>query len=490
MEQLLKGVESRRVFLKSLGVLSMGVFLTSLGGCEALSAAIANRPTRRRLQSSPEVDAVLEVYKRAIQAMRGLDSSAPSNNAGWTNQAHIHGTPRGFNYCHRDNREFLTWHRAYLFQFEKICQTVSGDKQFAIPYWNWTLDNSIPSPFLASGSPLNVGRARTSLSSVPDVFSHDNLQSILTDTNFYSFSERLRVGPHNTAHGVIGGTLGGFDSPLDPLFWGHHCMVDYCWYDWNVNRRHDNPNDDDFTRREWNHFSNPDGTPLTLNTLSTLLMPLLSYQYEDSQIGQSSGMLMAMRSLKIRKDFKAVQKRVKEGAPIKFDIKKRTELSNSLVLSMNKFYLVPPSKGSIDFNKVALNPSSDEDRVYLNLTLSKFPRKNDFFVRVFVNLPEGSSDNNSKSDHYAGSFAIFGTDTGDNTHTGHEAHSSPTALVELTSVLRALKKSQKLVESDPLRVSLLPVPFDGDSRISDQSVLDIAKLEILITPVTLEKPDR
>jgi len=483
METLFNQIESRRFFLKSLGILSAGVFLTSLGGCEALKAAIANRPTRRRLQSSSEIDAVLDVYRNAIRFLQNLDSSASSDNRGWTNQAHIHGTSSGFRFCHRDNREFLTWHRAYLYQFERICQTVSGDKQFAIPYWNWTIDNSVPEQFLGSGNLLNVSRARTSLSSASGVFARSNLQTILSDTNFYSFSELLRGGPHNTAHSAIGGILGRADSPLDPLFWCHHCMIDYCWYDWNINRRHDNPNDPDFMGREWNHFVGTDGSPFLLSTPGTLLMPLLSYQYEDSQIGDTG--LIAMRSLKVKRDFKLVKKRVEDGAPIRFDIKKRTEVANSVRLELNKFYNTSPVKGSIEFNRIALNPSNNDDRVYLNLTLDRFPKKNDFFVRVFLNMPTDKLDNSIESEYYAGSFGIFGTDDGNQDHSGHENHKTPTALVELTSVIRDLKKQQRMREGDPIQINLITVPFDKELRVSED-VLSLSKLEIILTPVTLE----
>ncbi len=36
--------------------------------------------------------------------------------------------------------------------------------------------------------------------------------------------------------------MGGSASAQDPLFWMHHCMIDYCWYKWNVELGHNNPN--------------------------------------------------------------------------------------------------------------------------------------------------------------------------------------------------------------------------------------------------------
>ncbi|KAL7747056.1 hypothetical protein RI367_007552 [Sorochytrium milnesiophthora] len=36
---------------------------------------------------------------------------------------------------------FLTWHRAYLRVFERLIQVVLADNTFALPYWDWTLDD-------------------------------------------------------------------------------------------------------------------------------------------------------------------------------------------------------------------------------------------------------------------------------------------------------------------------------------------------------------
>src|SRR5918992_2789053 len=35
---------------------------------------------------------------------------------------------------------FFPWHRQYLRQFELDLQTVSGDSNLTLPYWNWTKD--------------------------------------------------------------------------------------------------------------------------------------------------------------------------------------------------------------------------------------------------------------------------------------------------------------------------------------------------------------
>ena len=132
---------TRRVFIKGVGYLSMGlIFSAMFGGCESLIKQIKNRPIRRRLRSgSPEVDTAIAIYKDAVNQMKALPAGNPRS---WAAQAAIHGTvpPGGFNFCQHGTNHFFSWHRAYLFYFEQICQELTGEKKFGLPYWNVLLD--------------------------------------------------------------------------------------------------------------------------------------------------------------------------------------------------------------------------------------------------------------------------------------------------------------------------------------------------------------
>src|SRR6266704_6754261 len=126
---------SRRVFVKGLGFVSVGLLMGFLGGCDELAEAIRNRPIRRWLRTgSPEVDADIATYKQAVTLMKGLPAGDQRN---WNNQAAIHGVPAHFNFCQHGTDHFFDWHRAYLFYFEKICQKLTGNAKFGLPYWNW-----------------------------------------------------------------------------------------------------------------------------------------------------------------------------------------------------------------------------------------------------------------------------------------------------------------------------------------------------------------
>lgn len=225
----------RRELLASAGVLGLTL---ATGGCEQLLEAIANRPTRRNIANLAPNDPILQNYRAAISAMKALPNSDQRN---WMNQADIH-----FNHCSHGNWFILPWHRPYLLCFERICQKLSGNAQFAIPYWNWAEHPTVPDVFYASGDVLN-DTTKTLPQGTPiaaEFVSHSVLEGILDETNFQVFGSyksttqqgpggigRIEGTPHNNVHTSIGGHMGAFHSPLDPIFWTHHAMLDFCWVD-------------------------------------------------------------------------------------------------------------------------------------------------------------------------------------------------------------------------------------------------------------------
>lgn len=63
----------------------------------------------------------------------------PTDSRNWYRQAFVHALD-----CPHGNWWFLPWHRAYLSWFERTCRELSGDPSFALPYWDWTKTQRIP----------------------------------------------------------------------------------------------------------------------------------------------------------------------------------------------------------------------------------------------------------------------------------------------------------------------------------------------------------
>jgi tyrosinase len=124
-------------------------------------------------------------------------------------------------------RNFLSWHRWYLLQFERRLQEEHPD--VAIPYWDWIADPRIP---VRMNRPQRLRRWRISrewdASFLPD---RSDLSRVTRRDKFGPFQLRLE-GEHGAVHIAVGGQMATERSPADPLFWLHHANVDRIWTRW------------------------------------------------------------------------------------------------------------------------------------------------------------------------------------------------------------------------------------------------------------------
>ena len=113
-----------------------------LGGALALSSVVpraARAQTRRYRRTNVSGAAgkkALASYRKAVRAMLALP---PSDARNWYRIALVHALD-----CPHGNWWFLPWHRGFLGYFEQICRELSGDPDFALPYWDWTAEPRIP----------------------------------------------------------------------------------------------------------------------------------------------------------------------------------------------------------------------------------------------------------------------------------------------------------------------------------------------------------
>ncbi len=79
---------------------------------------------------------MLASYARGVQAMMALPPGHPHN---WFRNAFVHMMD-----CPHGNWWFYVWHRGYVGYFEQTIRKLSGDPEFAMPYWDWTTQPEIP----------------------------------------------------------------------------------------------------------------------------------------------------------------------------------------------------------------------------------------------------------------------------------------------------------------------------------------------------------
>lgn len=469
----------RRIFIKGMGMVSASLILGTLGGCEELAESIRNRPMRRRLRTgSSEVDADIATYREAVRLMKELSANDPADARGWNNQAGIHGTVAGgFNLCQHNTDHFFSWHRAYLFYFEKICQKLTGNAKFGLPYWNWNQNPDINPAFLDTTSPLFLARTRNSVAGFSPTTTAA-LDPIFTDTNFFTFGPQIEGTPHNNVHGIIGGTMGSGGSALDPVFWTHHCMVDYCWHKWNIDLGNSNTNDPGWINTSWNHFTDGDGNPANITAGITTIMTLLSYQYESSAIGSHAAAL----SLKTKKEFQKIEKRIRAGANIKFDIKQRVAIADTAAINIARPFSKEASVSPSEFAGI-INTDTAKEKIFAHIQYASLPPTSDFYVRVFINMPMANANTATDDPHFAGTFAFFGTEPSEPTH-GNEHHHEPRFLVDITNTLQKLKRNGELKDGGAMSVQLVAVPFSGQFEKQDTE-LRLNKIELIVTPVII-----
>jgi hypothetical protein len=89
--------------------------------------------------TDPGAPAMLDSYATAIKALLQLDPTDPRN---FYRNAFIHTLD-----CPHGNWWFLPWHRGYLGWWEQTVRDLSGNPNFAFPYWDWTAQPFVPDAF-------------------------------------------------------------------------------------------------------------------------------------------------------------------------------------------------------------------------------------------------------------------------------------------------------------------------------------------------------
>jgi tyrosinase len=127
---------SRRQFLASTAASSMLSLAPGLSFGNRTAAGGATARYHRCNVTSAEGQRMLASYARGVQAMLALPADHPNN---WFRNAFIHMMD-----CPHGNWWFYVWHRGYVGYFEQIIRKLSGDAEFAMPYWDWTELPEIP----------------------------------------------------------------------------------------------------------------------------------------------------------------------------------------------------------------------------------------------------------------------------------------------------------------------------------------------------------
>ena len=165
--------------------------------------------------------------------------------------AGLHGTPG--NFCRHGAPGFLTWHRAYMYCFERALRCV--DASITLPFWDWSSGPTTGVPAACANptyvnrtgatvaNPLYAGpllgggttarRADIATTTYDDIATAAQT-AIASSLDFTSFQNSMN-GPHGSVHVRTGGQMGSVAfAGYDPIFYLHHCNVDRLWARWQA----------------------------------------------------------------------------------------------------------------------------------------------------------------------------------------------------------------------------------------------------------------
>jgi tyrosinase len=453
----------REAITKSAVVVAAGM----LPATEASAQAVIQRPNVSTLVPNHPI---LVSYRKAINAMKALPPNDPRN---WTRQAQIH-----LNNCPHGNWFFLPWHRAYLVAFERLCRQLSGNPSFALPYWDWTANPQLPAQFASPtfnnlpNALFNGTRSSQTVTIPANVAGSQRMATILSETTFEIFASSrpsgqnntssswqragglkgpFESGPHDQVHVRISGDMVTFMSPLDPIFWLHHCNIDRIWDQWN---RMGRANTSSTLWRNFafnNQFVVPQGagsTPFNVAVSGLLNIQTLGYRYVPP-ILQPAQLLVAKSAIDLTKLTQITKIEANQVAKINTPLTLDVKLGGPQVAALKKIQPLAPPAGPT----AAAAPVQANGRILAILRNIAPPANGNTEVRVFVNSPDATAETSTQDRHYVGSFTFFGIGE-------HADHGGQSILFDLTDTVRRLRVTESDV-TDNIRVQLVPVPIPG-----------------------------
>jgi hypothetical protein len=430
---------SRRDFLVTAGVGAAGMLMYDPLWKKAVAASQNPAVKQRHEVLSTEAAQDVASYKKAVKAMMALNANDPRN---WTQQAYIHGQ-QFFNKCQHGNWFFFPWHRAYLYYMEELVRKYSGNQSFALPYWDWSRTDSLPAPFRndpasslynATRNPgINAGLQFTA-DQKAEYVGMAKINQLLSISDFTTYgggnpgAGQLETTPHNFIHVWVGGDMVQADSPLDPIFYLHHCNVDRLYSEWLSRTGHSRPPQVGWQNRSFADFVTSNGNQGAggvWNCKKMLNTEAMGYRYRNKQFRLAASSR----------------------------IWKRTGILSALTSSTSKGVMsfaaaVPNSAVVAGLNEAAAGESHRSVR--LRLEGVKTPKDHNVSIRVFINCRNPSQDTPISDPSYVGSFTFFHGPHGKDGKM-HDA----TIYLDATSAFRNLYGDTDVPDDKPVQITLI-----------------------------------
>ncbi len=423
---------SRRAFLEGACFTAIA---SQFSSASSLSHAYGStRQTtfvRQSIKTFMTDDAKVEALRRGVRRMKEKDDREPTS---WGYQARIHGR-----ICQHGNWYFFPWHRAYLYFFEKILRSESGDSTLAVPYWDWSdsTQRSLPIVFRSpsgSSNPLYHRRSMNDGSglSASAVRTREALAVMdFIGSRPYGFGGPQREqtgGPpylhgameawaHDDVHVQIENDMGNSPvSAFDPIFWLHHANIDRFWKVWlRMGGRRDHPRDPDnptqlhpvWKAKPFRFYDLDKGMEVAITPEAVLdTVHNLDYRYDDDPDGPGPAVAVV-----------ATKREMADGSKffLGFDEMRQTPLASSksgrtkldaLTTTTIESSQEAKAKLSAALTNVQKN-GAGAPSLYLAIEGIEYPKSPGVIFEIYLNLPTSEKSPTFESRHYVDNLSFF-----------------------------------------------------------------------------------
>jgi len=306
----------------------------------------------RREIHSKEAERDVEAMNKALKIMKQKGCTDPTS---WYYQGAIHWIPDtihknqfcdsyhnlsdskdGWRHCthtpsKKEEIHFLVWHRLYIWHFEKIVRKLSGKKDFALPYWDYTSGDknkmSLQGTFRNNSSSLYQSCRFDSINKgfpiEGEVERALDITKLMSYDSYELFNKNMDRAPHGTIHDYIGhgndyndGKL-SFNNPItgtvthdglmgwvptaafDPIFWTHHANIDRIWQKWTNSENGQMVTLEMLKSANWDYvFFDENGKKVTYTPEQIIdILYSLDYDYDDVKLEPKKNQLVKSEKL-------------------------------------------------------------------------------------------------------------------------------------------------------------------------------------------------
>jgi tyrosinase len=541
-----------------------------IGGAASTALALAPGVTRAAAPrarpdiASSEGQRMIGLYAKAVQAMQDPAINYPPQPQSWTFQAYIHNLPAnpfdpansgGFSgpasspgndalkqridqiygspasgapqeswkkaamacwaTCTHASPYFPTWHRWYLYYFERICRQMCGDPTFVLPYWNYGSDIGtslqLPAQFqTASQDPSNpnhlyfddrgLGFSDPQGTSAQNVSMNNNGYMPYSQTQYgpalgasnmfpsddastlqqqdvfnptssvyraMGFTGRLECVPHDMVHNNVGGWMGNVPSAAgDPIFFAHHCQIDRLYASWAARQG---------IAYNWGAGADPADPDQ-----SAWMNRMASFVDENGQLAQVKlGDAMATEPLGYTYDKLAEPPAPAVAAAAAELAAPRPSVRITLAAMSSKPFTVGSGGSTITLGpeaspaaraEMSVNAAGQGAPHILTLRGLKLVRRPPAPLSVFINMPNGTPPR-LNNPYYVATLNLFNFDLG----TGglmphaegeaHHEHAETTARFDVTEVLQQ-QLARGLWDGGAVTVTISTIGADAPSPVT------------------------